>query len=63
LRGSTAVDGELKVVESAQPAPGVRLMVVEWSGGKVLVGLNGAAPPAVLDRAPALCAPGVEETQ
>lgn len=50
LRGASRDDGELKVLSSAQAAPGVRLIVVEWSGGRVLVGVNGTSAPVALDR-------------
>ena len=42
--------GELRLVDSLQPAPGFRVMVVAWRGGQVLVGVNGTGTPAVLDR-------------
>jgi hypothetical protein len=50
LRRPASGSGGLKVLESTQAAPGVRLMVVEWDGGKVLVGVNGASAPVALDR-------------
>jgi len=50
LRARPAPSGDLKVLDTLQPSPGVTLMVVEWSGGRVLVGINGAAAPTTLDR-------------
>lgn len=45
-----SADGELRIVETLQGLGGVRLMVVEWSGGRrVLVATSGAHAPVTLD--------------
>ncbi len=51
LAGRPSVaDGELRIVETLQGLGGVRLMVVEWSGGRrVLVATSGAHAPVTLD--------------
>jgi hypothetical protein len=42
--------GELRIVETLQTLGGVRLLVVEWSGGRrVLVATSGAHAPVTLD--------------
>ncbi len=49
----SAATGELRIVDTLQTPSGVRLMVVEWSGGRrVLVATGGAHAPVVLDTAP-----------
>ncbi len=61
--GRTAGRGkELRIVESVQAAGGMRLLVVEWAGGRrVLLGANGAAAPVTLDVVPVVAPPaGVE---
>jgi hypothetical protein len=54
---STEQGGELRIVEALQAAGGVRLMVVEWAGGRrVLVATSGTAAPVALDILPASAA-------
>ena len=60
LRPTTA-EGELRVVQMLQASGGVRLMVVEWAGGRrVLVATNGANTPVTLDVVPAANQPAGE---
>lgn len=54
-------EGELRVVQTLQANGGVRLMVVEWAGGRrVLVATNGANTPVTLDVVPAANQPAEE---
>ena len=60
IRSATA-EGELRVAQTLQASRGVRLMVVEWAGGRrVLVATNGANTPVTLDVAPAADQPAGE---
>ena len=50
----SSATGELRVVETLQTLGGVRLTIVEWSGGRrVLVATSGAHAPVTLDAVPA----------
>lgn len=49
----TGADNELRIAASLHAAGGVRLMVIEWAGGRrVLVATNGAHAPVTLDVMP-----------
>ena len=49
---------ELRVVETLHAGGAARLMVVEWQGGRVLVGLNGTGAPVALDTMRAMAGAG-----
>ena len=49
----TDADNELRIAASLPAAGGMRLVVVEWAGGRrVLVGINGTNAPVTLDVMP-----------
>ena len=61
LARATGSGGELRVVEVTQAAGGVRLMIVEWAGGRrVLVGASGTGAPVALDVVAAPASSGEE---
>ena len=50
LGRAVGTQGEMRVIETTQVAGGVRLLVVEWAGGRrVLVGASGTGAPVALD--------------
>lgn len=50
LGRAAGAQGEMRVIETTQVAGGVRLLVVEWAGGRrVLVGASGTGAPVALD--------------
>lgn len=50
-RPSDVAKGELVLVDSMSINPQLRVAVVEWSGGRVLVGVGTSGTPVALDRA------------
>lgn len=49
-RAAEPGDGELALVDSMTVGAQLRVAVVEWSGGRVLVGVGSSGTPVALDR-------------